>query len=49
MLTDVRDVAVEIAIAVGAEAQAAGVAPVTTPEELRARVVAAQWLPAYDE
>ncbi len=48
-LVDVRDVAVEIAVAVGAEAQAAGVAPVTTLEELRAKVLAAQWMPAYEQ
>ena len=48
-LTDVRGVAVEIAVAVAAEAQRAGLAPLTTPEELRARVVATQWTPAYAE
>ncbi len=48
LLTDVRDVAIEIAIAVATEAQNAGVAPKTTPEELRAKVVAAQWMPDYD-
>ena len=48
LLTDVRDVAIEIAIAVATEAQNAGVAPKTTPEELRAKVVAAQWSPEYD-
>jgi len=42
-----RRVAVEIAIAVGLEAQRAGLAPATTPDELRERVVAAQWTPAY--
>lgn len=42
-----RRVAVEIAIAVGLEAQRAGLAPATTPDELRRRVVAAQWTPAY--
>lgn len=46
-LRDVRDVAREIAIAVGREAQRAGVAPITTPEELRQRVVATQWIPEY--
>jgi malate dehydrogenase (oxaloacetate-decarboxylating) len=46
-LTDVRDVAVEIAVAVATEAQRAGVASQTTPEELRAKVVATQWTPAY--
>ena len=42
-----RRVAVEIAIAVGLEAQRAGLAPATTPDELRERVVAAQWTSAY--
>ena len=42
-----RRVAVEIAVAVGLEAQRAGLAPATTPDELRERVVAAQWTPAY--
>jgi malate dehydrogenase (oxaloacetate-decarboxylating) len=48
LLTDVRDVAIEIAIAVATEAQNAGVAPKTTADELRAKVVAAQWSPEYD-
>ncbi len=48
LLTDVRGVAVDIAVAVGLEAQRAGLAPTTTPEELRARVLAAQWTPSYD-
>ena len=48
-LTDVRDVAIEIAIAVATEAQRAGLAPETSAEELRARVVATQWTPAYAE
>jgi malate dehydrogenase (oxaloacetate-decarboxylating) len=46
-LTDIREVAVQIAIAVGQEAQRAGVAPKTTKEELRRRVIATQWVPAY--
>jgi malic enzyme len=48
LLTDVRRVEVDIAIAVGLEAQRAGLAPETTPEALRARVVATQWTPSYD-
>jgi malic enzyme len=40
--------AVDIAVAVGLEAQSAGLAPETTPEALRARVVATQWTPSYD-
>ena len=46
-LTDLRKVAVEIATAVGLEAQRAGVAPKTTEEKLRQKVVETQWTPAY--
>jgi malate dehydrogenase (oxaloacetate-decarboxylating) len=46
-LEDLRKVAVEIAFAVGREAQRAGVAAMTTEEELRAQVIASQWFPAY--
>jgi len=46
-LRDVRAVARAIATAVGLEAQRAGVAPTTTPDQLRDRVAAAQWLPEY--
>ena len=46
---DLRRVAVQIAIAVGLEAQRAGVAPATTEEELRRRVIEAQWTPAYTQ
>ena len=46
-LTDIRRVAAEIAIAVGVEAQREGLAPKTTEDELRQRVSAAQWTPAY--
>jgi malate dehydrogenase (oxaloacetate-decarboxylating) len=46
-LRDIRAVAREIAAAVGMEAQRAGVAPVTTAEELRDRVQAMQWSPEY--
>jgi malate dehydrogenase (oxaloacetate-decarboxylating) len=46
-LRDLRHEAVEVAFAIGLEAQRAGLAPRTTPEELRARVVASQWTPAY--
>ncbi len=44
---DLRAVAVKIATAVGLEAQRAGLAPKTSEEELRARVAASQWTPAY--
>jgi malate dehydrogenase (oxaloacetate-decarboxylating) len=46
-LTDLRRVTVEIAVAVGLEAQRAGVAPQTSPEELRETVIARQWIPEY--
>jgi malate dehydrogenase (oxaloacetate-decarboxylating) len=46
-LTDIRRVAAEIAIAVGIQAQKEGLAPKTTEDELRQRVAAAQWAPAY--
>lgn len=46
-LTDIRRVAAEIAFAVGVEAQKEGVAPKLAQDELRKRVTAAQWSPAY--
>jgi malate dehydrogenase (oxaloacetate-decarboxylating) len=46
-LTDIRRVAAEIAIAVGIEAQKDGVAPKLAEDELRRRVIATQWTPAY--
>jgi malate dehydrogenase (oxaloacetate-decarboxylating) len=46
-LTDIRRVAAEIAIAVGMEAQKEGLAPKLSEDELRQRVTAAQWIPAY--
>jgi malate dehydrogenase (oxaloacetate-decarboxylating) len=46
-LRDVRAVARPIATAAGLEAQRAGVAPQTSPEELRERVEATQWTPEY--
>jgi malate dehydrogenase (oxaloacetate-decarboxylating) len=46
-LADLRQVAVHIATAVGLEAQRAGLAPETTEAELRQRVLATQWTPAY--
>ena len=44
---DLRRVAVDIAVAVGLEAQRVGLAPRTTPEALRAEAVARQWVPEY--
>jgi malate dehydrogenase (oxaloacetate-decarboxylating) len=46
-LTDIRRVAAQIAIAVGLEAQKDALAPKLAEEELRQRVMAAQWTPAY--
>jgi malate dehydrogenase (oxaloacetate-decarboxylating) len=46
-LKDLRRVAVEIAVAVGMEAQQAGVAAKTGVDEMRANVVASQWSPTY--
>lgn len=46
-LRDVREIARAIATAVGLEAQQAGVAPKTSPEALRDRVAATQWMPEY--
>ena len=46
-LRNLRAEAVAVAVAVGLEAQRAGFAPATSPEELRSRVVASQWAPAY--
>jgi malate dehydrogenase (oxaloacetate-decarboxylating) len=40
-------VAAQIAIAVGVEAQKEGLAPKLAGDELRQRVTAAQWTPAY--
>jgi malate dehydrogenase (oxaloacetate-decarboxylating) len=44
---DIRTVAVAIATAVGLEAQRAGIAPKTSPEELSNRVATGQWTPEY--
>ncbi len=46
-LRSLRSETVAVALAVGLEAQRAGLAPPTTAEGLRARVVASQWTPAY--
>jgi malate dehydrogenase (oxaloacetate-decarboxylating) len=48
-LADIRRVAVEIAVAVGLEAQRAGFAPQTSEEELRRRVKETQWVPSYSD
>jgi malate dehydrogenase (oxaloacetate-decarboxylating) len=46
-VTDIRRVAAEIATAVGMQAQNDGVAPKLSGDELRQRVAATQWVPAY--
>jgi malate dehydrogenase (oxaloacetate-decarboxylating) len=46
-LTDIRRVAAQIALAVGLEAQRSGLAPKLAEDELRRRVIATQWTPAY--
>jgi malate dehydrogenase (oxaloacetate-decarboxylating) len=48
-LRDVRSVARAIATAVGLEAQRAGFAPATSPDELRDRVASSQWMPQYSQ
>ena len=44
---DLRDIAREIAYAVGLEAQSEGLAPKTEPAEFRKRVAEHQWTPEY--
>jgi malate dehydrogenase (oxaloacetate-decarboxylating) len=46
-LKDLRAIARQIAFEVGVEAQKAGVAPPTSPDELRDRIAATQWTPEY--
>src|SRR6266853_3514465 len=46
-LKDSRRVAVDIAVAVGIQAQKDGVAPKISEDELRQRVLKAQWTPTY--
>ena len=46
-VTKLRPLALEIALAVGLEAQRTGLAYPTTPEQLFSRLLAAQWTPAY--
>lgn len=48
-LREVRGVAMALAIAVGLEAQRAGLAPQTSEDELTRRVNAGQWTPRYPE
>lgn len=46
-LTDLRHVVAQIAVSAGVQAVRDGVAPRLTEDELQARVMAAQWAPAY--
>jgi malate dehydrogenase (oxaloacetate-decarboxylating) len=46
-LTELRSVAAEIAVAVGLEAQMAGLAPYMSAKQLRNRVMRTQWAPEY--
>jgi malate dehydrogenase (oxaloacetate-decarboxylating) len=46
-VSGLRALAVEIALAVGLEAQRSGQAPATTPEQLRERIRQTQWEPTY--
>ncbi len=46
-LADLRRVAADIAVAVGLQAQREGIAPRISEEDLRRKVQATQWIPAY--
>jgi malate dehydrogenase (oxaloacetate-decarboxylating) len=46
-IRDLRRIAVELAVAVGAEAQRQDLAPASTADELRQKVVDRQWEPTY--
>jgi malate dehydrogenase (oxaloacetate-decarboxylating) len=48
-LHQLREVAVEIAMAVGLEGQSVGAAPLTTSETLRERIMKTRWSPQYPE
>jgi len=47
-IRDLRRIAGEVAVAVGAEAQRHGLAPASSVDDLRRKVVERQWQPAYD-
>jgi malate dehydrogenase (oxaloacetate-decarboxylating) len=49
VLTDIRKVAVEMAVAVGVAAQREGLAPKTNLAALRSKVITSQWSPAYSD
>ena len=46
-ISDIRKVAIDVAVAVGTEAQRVGVAVPTDGQALREKVIASQWIPAY--
>jgi malate dehydrogenase (oxaloacetate-decarboxylating) len=46
-ISDIRKVAVDVAVAVGTEAQREGLALPTSVQALREKVIASQWTPAY--
>jgi malate dehydrogenase (oxaloacetate-decarboxylating) len=48
-VSDIREVSKQIAFAVGGQAQADGVAPVTSQEDLKAAIDAKFWIPHYEE
>lgn len=48
-LCELRQVAAHVALAIGLEAQKAGVAPPASEEQLRERIRAVQWTPAYPD
>lgn len=48
-LGELRGLAVEVAVAIADAAVREGLAPAASPEELRQRIVARQWFPAYAE
>jgi malate dehydrogenase (oxaloacetate-decarboxylating) len=47
-IRDLRRIAVEVAVAVAAEAQSRGLAPASAQDDLRRNVVDRQWAPSYD-
>jgi malate dehydrogenase (oxaloacetate-decarboxylating) len=46
-VSTIREVALDIAYAVGAKAQEEGLASASEPEELRKKVTESQWFPEY--
>jgi len=47
-LGEIREVARGVALAVGLAAQKDGVAKPTSADDLHAKIVATQWVPAYE-